>query len=100
MLPGGLEAEELAGFSVTPGCLNQRAGHADPLTTDLQDSRAPIQAVLNIPHCWVKSESAETNSSSFEHSLGPLSHLFACAILPSVQYLQLNNQERETETER
>lgn len=98
MLPGVLEAEELAGFLVTSGCLNQRARHGHPLKTDLQDSRAPIQSVLNVPHCWVKSaslsESAETNSSSCECPLGPLSHLFACAIFPSVQYLQLNNQER------
>lgn len=46
MLPGGLEAKELAGHSVTPGCLNQRAGLGDPLQTDLQDSPVPIQGVL------------------------------------------------------
>ena len=46
MLPGGLEAEELADFSVTPGCLYQRAGS---LKTNLQDSGAPTQAQTPTP---------------------------------------------------
>lgn len=44
MLPGGLEAEELADFSVTPGCLNQRSGLGGSLKSNLQDSGAPTQA--------------------------------------------------------